>query len=316
VKRRAVLANSVLLPIAAKAQPVRKRRVGVLLYSANESFLQGFKQAMREVGYVEGQNLELVLRDGEGRMDVAERQATNMVHDQVEVIVVWSTDGAVAAKRATQRIPIAVSVADPLGSGLVKSLARPEANITGVSSSAFEVAAKRVELLVEALPGVRALAFLGLKNETNMARFLEISKAAAARSGVDMRLAEVPAPTQFEAPITEAVRAGAQGLVLQQYFYAHNAAIAELALRLRLPAAGWQRPFVEAGGLLAFGAAPEDTYFRLARCVERLLAGVAPADLPIQQATRTPLYINLKTAKLLGLSLSPLLLTRADEVIE
>ena len=316
MKRRALLAATILLPLSARAQPARKRRVGILMPSSNDSFLQGFKRAMHEIGLVEGQNVEYVLRNGENSNDLTDRAAAELVRHEVEVIVVWSTDAAEAAKRATRRIPIAASVADPLGSGLVKSLARPEGNLTGVSASAFEVSAKRVELLIEAMPGVRSLAFLGLKGEANMPRFLEISKAAAARSVVDMRLAEAPAPTQFEEPILEAVRAGAQGLVLQQYFYAHSAPIAKLALRLRLPTAGWQRPFVEAGGLLAFGAAPEDTYLRLARCVERLLAGVAPADLPIQQATRTPLYINLKTAKLLGLSLSPLLLTRAEEVIE
>ena len=300
-----------------RAQPApRKRRVGILLYSANEAFLKGFTKALQEAGYIEGRNLEIVYRDGEGRDELMDRGAIELVRAGVEVIVVWSTGAAEAAKRATQRIPIVASVADPLGSGLVKSLARPEANLTGVSSLAFEISAKRAGLLCEAVPGMRAMAFLGLRDEPNLPLFFDLSKAAAARAGVEMRLAEARGPQDLEAAIATAVRDGAQGLVLQQIFYPQSSTIAGLALRFRLPAIGWQKPFAEAGGLIAFGSSPEDNYRRLARYVDRLLAGVPPADLPVEQATRTELIINQRTAKLLGVSISPLLLARADEVIE
>jgi putative tryptophan/tyrosine transport system substrate-binding protein len=303
--------------LGVRAQPAsRKPRVGILLYAANDTFRQGFTQALRETGYVEGQNLEIVYRDGEGRDELLDRRAVELVRAEVEVIVVWSTSAAEAAKRATQRIPIVASVADPLGSGLVKSLARPEANLTGVSSLAFEISAKRVDLLCEALPGVRSMAFLGLRDEPNLPLFLDLSKAAAARAGVEMRLAEVRGPQDFESAIAAAVRDGAQGLVLQQIFYPQSSTIAGLALKFRLPAIGWQKPFAEAGGLIAFGPLPEDNYRRLARYVDRLLAGVPPADLPIEQATRTELIINQRAAKLLGVAIPPLLLARADEVIE
>src|SRR5204863_5918942 len=166
----------------ASAQPApRKRRIGVLVYLPNELFFRSFTQAMREVGYVEGQNLEILQRNGEGRDDLLARQAAELVREQVDLIVVWSTNAAEAAKRATKTIPILVSVADAVGSGLIQSLARPEANLTGVSSMSFEVAEKRVSLLTEALPGLRRLAFLGLRGEANMLRFFEISKGAAAK---------------------------------------------------------------------------------------------------------------------------------------
>ncbi len=301
----------------ARAQPAsRKRRVGLLLFSANDAFRKGFSQAMREAGYVEGQNLEIVYRDGEARNDLLDQRAAELVRTEVEVIVVWATDAAEAAKRATQRIPIVVAVADPLGSGLVKSLARPEANLTGTSSMAFEISEKRAGLLCEALPDVRTMAFLGLRREFNMPRFFDISKAAAARAGVELRLVEVDGPKDFEPAMAAAVRDGARGLILQQIFYSQSPVIAALALKFRLPAIGWQRPFAEAGGLLAFGSVPADTYRRLAHYVDRLLAGVPPASLPIEQAVRTDLIINQRTAKLLGVSISPLLLARADEVIE
>jgi putative ABC transport system substrate-binding protein len=316
VKRRTVLVTTALLPFAARAQPARKRRVGVLLFSANPTFVRSLAQAMHEIGYVEGQNLELIVRDGVGRADLLERGAAELVREQVEAIVVWSTDAALAAQRATRQVPIVASVADPLGSGLVKSLARPESNLTGISSQSFEVAGKRIELLIQALSAVRSIAFLGLKNEFNLARFLEVSRAVASKAGVDVRLAEAPTAAQFEATMTEAVKLGAQAMVLQQIFLPQSTAIAALALALKLPTAGWQRPFVEAGGLLSFGAVPEDNYLRLARMLDRLLAGMKPADLPVEQATRTELLVNVRTARLLGVTLPPLLLARADEVIE
>lgn len=319
MKRRGFLAaaTGAMAPMpAAWAQPARRRKIGILLYSGNDAFEQGFLKALRDVGYVDGQNIEIVRRDGKANDALLQQYAQELVREPVDVIVAWSTDTVAAAMRATSAIPIVAAVADPQRSGLVKSLARPEANFTGISSQAFEISAKRVDLLIETLPGVAKLAFLGLRGEANMRRFFETSKAAANQAGVEMLLAEVAGPADLERAITAAMRDGAQGLSLQQIFYPQSSAIAELTRRLKLPAIGWQRPFAEAGGLLAFGTLPEDNYRLLARYVDRVLAGVPVAKLPFEQAMRSELIVNQRTARLLGVSLPIVLLARADEVIE
>lgn len=319
MKRRVFFAaaTGAMAPLsAAWAQPVRKRRIGILLYSANDAFEQGFRKALGEAGYVDGQNIEIVRRDGKANDALLQQYAAELVREPVDVIVVWSTDTVAIAMRATSTIPIVGSVADPVRSGFIKSLARPEANFTGVSSQAFEISAKRIDLLIEALPGVRKLAFLGLRGEANMQGFFDTSKAAASKAGVEMLLAEATGPQDLERAIAAAVRDGAQGLALQQIFYPQSKAIAELTVRLKLPAIGWQRPFTDAGGLLAFGTLPEDNYRLLARYVDRVLAGVPVAKLPVEQAMRSALIVNQRTAKLLGVSLPMVLLARADEVIE
>lgn len=319
MKRRGFLAAAAgaMAPASVSwAQAVRKRRIGIFLYSANDAFEQGFLKALREAGYVDGQNVEIIRRDAKANDALLQQYAAELVRERVDVIVVWSTDTVATAMRATSTIPIVGAVADPLRSGLVKSLARPEANFTGISSQAFEISAKRIDLLVEALPGVAKLAFLGLRGEANMKRFFDISREAASKAGVEMMLAEVAGAPDLERAMTAAVRGGAQGLALQQIFAPQSKTIAELALRLRLPAIGLQRQFAEAGGLLAFGVLPEDNYRLLARYVDRVLAGVPVANLPIEQAMRSELTVNQRTARLLGVSLPMMLLARADEVIE
>jgi putative ABC transport system substrate-binding protein len=301
----------------AVAQPAaRKRRIGLLFYIPNAAFERGFIQAMREVGFVEGENLEVVRRDGQESDERLDRMAQDLVRERVELIVVWSTNAAEAAKRATTTLPILVQVADPVGSGLIKSLARPEANITGISSNAFGISEKRVHLFIEALPAARRLGFLGLRGESNMNRFLEVSKGAASRAKATMELVEVADTRSIEAAIAAAKRADLEGLVLQQIFYPQNAEVAALTLKYRMPAISWQRTFTDAGGLMAYGATPEDNYQRTARMAVKLLSGIKPADLPVEQPTRTELTVNLRTARQLGLTLPPSFLGRADDVIE
>lgn len=259
MKRRALVAAMGALLVApnAGAQPARRRKIGILLYSANDAFEQSFIKTLRDAGYVDGQNIEIVRRDGKADEALLQQYAQELVRERVDVIVVWSTDAVATAMRATSTIPIIGAVADPLRSGLVKNLARPEANF-----------------------------------------------------------AEVAGPQDLERGITQAMHEGAQGLALQQFFFSQSRAIAELTLCLKLPAIGWQRPFVEAGGLIAFGTMPDDNYRLLARYVDKVLAGVPVANLPIEQAVRSELIVNQRTARMFGLSLPPLLLARADEVIE
>ena len=319
MRRRGFLAVSTGALTAASgaaAQSTRKRRIGILLHSANDAFEQGFLKALRDAGYVNGQNIELLRRDGKANDALLQQGAADLVRERVDVIVLWSTDAAAAAMRATSTIPIVGQLADPLRSGLIKSLARPEANFTGISSLAFDITAKRVGMLSEALPDARTFAFIGLRGEANMKAFFETSQEAAAKAGVEMKLSEATGPQDLERAIIAALREGAQGLLLQQIFDPRSAEIAEIALRLRLPAIGGQRLFAEAGGLLAFGTRPEDNYRLLARYVDRVLSGVPVANLPFEQAMRSVLIVNLRTARLLSLSLPLVLMARADEVID
>jgi putative tryptophan/tyrosine transport system substrate-binding protein len=311
MRRRATLLG--LAGVLAGAEGTRaqssvaKRRIGILTATTNEAFFTELKQALAEIGYEEGRNIEIIFRDGRERADSIEQEAQDLVGANVEVIVVWSTGPAQAAMRATQRIPIVALVADATGSGLVKSLARPEANITGLSAQAFTLTAKRVEFLLEALPQARSLAFVGLVGEPNMRRFYDIARKAA-HGGIEMRLIEVRGANEIE-PALAAVRGDIGGMTFQPIFNPHSRELGALTQKLKLPAAGSYRTFAQAGGLMSIDAVLPEMLRRIARYVDRLLAGVAVADLPFEQAARFHTSSNLRTAAALGLA-------RADEVIE
>jgi putative ABC transport system substrate-binding protein len=318
MKRRAALLGlsaTLAATSGARAQaPVAKRRIGLLTSSTNPGFVAGIKKALQDAGYEEGRSIEILYRDGQGRPELIEQAAQELVRANVEIIVVWATGGAQAAMRATQHVPIVAQVADAIGAGLVKSVARPEGNITGVSSLSFNLTSKRVELLLEMLPRARTLAFVGLTGEPNMRRFYDIARNAT-RPGVEQRLIEVRGAEEFE-PVVRAARADLDGLTMQQIFGPQSAALGAMAQRLELPACGVNRSFAEAGGLMAIEAVLEEAYRRLAHHVDRLFAGVPVANLPFEQPSRTFTVINLRAAARLGLTPSPSLVGRADEVIE
>jgi putative ABC transport system substrate-binding protein len=315
MNRRAALLGlaSLSLSLPATAQGAR-RRVGILVASTNDAFVAGLRKALREEGYEEGRNLDLVIRDGKGQPPLIEQAARDLVAARVEVIVAWATGAAQAAGRATRTIPIVAQVADAVGAGIVGSLARPEGNITGISSLSFDFAAKRVELLLEALPRARVLGFVGLRGEPNQQRFFEIARRAT-RPGVEQRMIEIDGVDGFEAAVT-AVRGEIDGLTMQQIFYPESARIGEVLRRLRVPACGADRTFTEAGGLMAFDAYLEQGYQRMASYVEQLLAGTPISKLPFEQLSRTYLVLNMRAAAELGIAVPPTLLARADEVIE
>jgi len=289
------------------------RRVGVITSSTNEPFVAGLKRALRHVGYEEGRNLEIVFRDGRGQQDTIERSVQEVVDAKIDVMVVWATAGVQAAMRATQRIPIVAQVADALSVGVVSNLARPEANVTGVSSQTFEVAGKRVELLLEVMPQARRLAFVGLSGEPNVQRFYEAARPT--RPGVEQRLIEVRGIDEIE-PAVSAMRTELDGLTVQQIFNPHAAVLAAMAQRLKLPMCGTTRTFTQAGGLMAFESDPEESYRRLAHHVQRVLAGVPVANLPFERVSRFQLSLNLRAAAALDLKMGPMFIARADEVIE
>lgn len=318
MKRRAALltiAGGVLGSRGALAQAASRKRLGILVFTRNDPFLNGFKRALKDLGYEEGRNLEIVFRDGQGRADLTEKGARELVEAKVDAILVWATGPGQAAMRATRSIPIVVQMADPLSSGLVSSLARPEANVTGISTIAFDIAGKRIDLLMEVLPRVKTMAFVGLAGEPNVGRFFDIARSRA-RRGVDVKLIEVKAAAEIEGALSAAVREGVQAVALQQIFDPDNGALGAAVKRLNLPAVGGQRSFTEAGGLLSLGVDSRESFRALARYVERVFAGTPVASLPVQQMTRTLLTINQQSARQLGLTIPQTMLASADEVID
>jgi putative ABC transport system substrate-binding protein len=327
--RRTFLAGTgtVLLasPLAAEAQQTGKvPRIGFLggrTPSDTSPLLDAFRQGLRELGWVEGQNIVIDYRYAEGRFDRLPELAAELVRLKVDIIVAaGGTPTAAAAKNATGTIPIVmIAVRDPVGTGLIASLARPGGNVTGLSDSAgLEIFGKQLEQLKEAVPKVRRVAILS--NPANLYHPLAIRELnAAARSlGVQLQLLEARGPNEFDGAFAAMAkeRVGALLVLPDAMFNLHRTRLADLAARSRLPAAyGW-REYVEAGGLMSYGPSLRDLYRRSATFVDKILKGAKPGDLPVEQPTKFELVINLKTAKALGLTIPQSLLQRADELIQ
>jgi putative ABC transport system substrate-binding protein len=309
-------------PLAAEAQQARKvYRIGVLertsmaLSAAN---LGAFRQGLREFRYVEGQNLVIEYRYAEGRDDRLADLATELVRLKVDLILARGTPAALAAKNATGTIPVVMAASgDPLGTGIVASLARPGGNVTGLSAFVRELQAKRVELLSEMVPGIARVA--GLFNMSNPAIPLEWKEVEmAARSlGIQPQLLDVRTLEDlgraFDAAITQ--RADVLVVGINGLTQTNRRLIVDLAAKHRLPAIYAGREFVDAGGLISYGVSYPDLYYRAASFVNKIFKGTKPADLPVEQPTKFELVINLKTAQALGLTIPPMLLFQADEVI-
>ncbi len=314
----------VAAPLTADAQQAGKvPRIGFLgtrTLSDTSPFLDAFRQGLRELGWVEGQNIVIDYRFAEGRFDRLPDLAAELVRLKVAIIVAAPTPAAVAAKKATETIPIvAIAVGDPVGIGLIASLAHPGGNVTGLSFSVgLEIAGKGLELLKETVPKVRRVAILS--NPGNPGQPLSIRELnVGARSlGVQLQLLEVRGPNEFDgafaAMATE--RVGALLVVADSMFNLHRTQLADLAARSRLPAAYGLRENVEAGGLMSYGPSLRDLFRRSATYVDKILKGAKPGDLPVEQPTKFELVINLKTAKALGLTIPQSVLSRADQVIE
>jgi len=282
--------------------------------------LDAFRQGLRELGWVEGQNLVIDYRSAEGKLDRLPDLAAELVRLKVDIIVAVPTPAAAAAKNAIETIPIVmIGVGDPVGTGLIASLARPGGNATGLSFSVgLEIAGKLLELLKETVPKVRRVAILS--NPANPVQPLLIREVnVAARSlGVQLQHLEARGPNEFDGAFAAMAkeRVGALLIVADGMLIFHRTRLADLAARSRLPAAyGW-REHVEAGGLMSYGPSLRDLFRRAATYVDKILKGAKPADLPVEQPTKFELVINLKTAKALGLTIPQSVLGRADQVIE
>ena len=316
------LASALAVPLAAEAQAVGNvPRIGYLSSDfANSRPIEAFRQGLRELGWVEGQNIVIDHRFAEGRFDRLPDLATELVQLKVEVIVAGAAPVAVAAKNATGTIPIVMfGVGDPVGLGLIASLARPGGNVTGLSFSVgMDTFGKGLELLKEALPKVRRVAVLW--NPANPAHAAAIGnvKAAAGSLAVPLQLLEAREPNQFEGAFAAMakLRVDALLIVSDGMFVLHRARLTDLAAKNRLPSMHGVREMVEAGGLMSYGPSIVAAWRRAAFFVDRILKGANPADLPVEQPTKFELVINLKTAKALGLTIPPSLLLRADHLVE
>ena len=308
--------------LAAGAQQVeRAYQVGLLTLGADPTrsgFWQKFLEAMRELNYVEGRNLIVRRAFADGKADRMRGLVADLVQAKVDAIVTTSTLETLAAKRATSTIPIVMTVVpDPVEQGLVASLARPGGNITGLTSVVPGISQKYVELLREAVPLASRFAVVGAPNSP----FPEIRRelqAAARHFGITLSFIEIKDPDDFDPALARAKKDGAGGIIaaLGAFTYAHRVKLVQLALKHRLPGIYWARDYVEAGGLMSYGASFDDVGRRAAYFVDRILKGAKPADLPVEQPTKFELVINLRTAKALGLTIPQTLLVRADQVIE
>jgi putative ABC transport system substrate-binding protein len=310
--------------LAADAQPAGEvRQIGYLAggsATVTPRTVEAFRQGLREFGWIEGRNIVIDYRFAEGRLDRLPDLAAELVRLKVEVIVAGPTPAAVAARKATATIPIVMwGVGDPVGLGLIANLARPGGNVTGVS---FSVGAgtvgKGLELLKEIVPKVRRVAVLSNPANPSHAATIGDVKGAARSLGVQLQLLEAQSVAEFDGVFAAMAkeRAGALLVVTDTVFLLHRARLADLTTKHRLPSMHGIAEYVEAGGLMSYGASGSYFLGRAASVVDKILKGAKPADLPVEQPTKFELVINLKTAKALGLTIPPSLLLRADQVIE
>jgi putative ABC transport system substrate-binding protein len=285
--------------------------------------VQAFQQGLRDLGYVEGQNIKIEYRYTDlalrGHPGLFPRYAAELVRLKPEVIVVSVTEAALAVKQATSTIPIVtVSVHDPVAAGLVASLARPGGNVTGLSRQSRDLIGKNLQLLKESVPGIKRVVALVSSEDPLKPTMVADAEEAARSLGVQLKVVEASAPTAFEGAFSamHSDKADAVLVLGGGAFYLNRTHIADLALRNRLPSVFQNREFVEVGGLLSYAPSTTSNYRRAAIFVDKILKGAKPADLPIEQPTKFELVINLKTAKALGLTIPPSLLLRADQVID
>jgi ABC-type uncharacterized transport system substrate-binding protein len=326
IRLAVVLALSLTLALlAAEAQqPVKVPRIGFLSANSpsdprNAGLLGAFREGLRDLGYVEGQNIAIEFRWAEGKYDRLPGLAAELVSLKVDIIIAAALPAIRAAAQATGSIPIVMATSlDPMAAGLVAGLARPGGNITGLSAMAPDLVGKQLELLKEVVPKVSRVALLGNPANPGTAPMVRRAQDAARELGVRLQPLEARGPSEIDRAFAAMTRerAGALIVLLDVMFAEHRARIADLAAKHRLPAVYGLQEYAEAGGLMVYGSSFVERFRRAATFVDKILKGAKPADLPIEQPTKFELVINLKTAKALGLTIPQSLLQRADQVIE
>jgi putative tryptophan/tyrosine transport system substrate-binding protein len=311
---------AVMWPLAARAQqPERIRRIGLLSPGQTDRIGALIIEALRQLEWIEGKNVSFEIRYADNDADRLTQIAAELVRLNVDVIVARGTLGPLAAKRATATIPIVMmSSGDPLVSGLVASLARPGGNITGMSLMAPDLGGKRLEILKDMLPPLSHVAILWNAANPYAARVYRETESAARKLGVEVHSVEVRTGGDFGGALEAALRQhpGALVTVEDPLTMNYRNLIAEFAAKNRLPTIYGLREYVDAGGLMSYGASLPEQVRRAAGYVDKILKGASPSDLPVEQPTKFELVINLKTAKALGLNVPNTLIGRADEVIE
>ena len=309
------------LPVGA--QDARKiPRIGVLASISEDrapQMLKAFVQGLRELGYVEGQTIAIEWRSAADRPDRLPELAAELVKLNIDVIVAPSNTAVAAAKKATATIPIVMVLAsDPVALGFVESFARPRRNITGLTSQATDLTAKRLQLLKETVPHLSRLAILVDPSEPERLDQARHTQAAARAFKLDVQLVEVRSPGELDAAFASVTRHGAGGVLYgaSAMFLAERAQLARHALKRQLPTLCFAPQYVESGCLMSYSADFVDLYRRAAYYVDRILKGVKPGDLPVERPTEFTLAINLKTAKALGITMPPSIVTLADEVVK
>ena len=300
---------------ATRAQQIRVRRVGALILgnADADAFRMELREGLSNAGYVEGRNVLFDIRSAEGRVDMLPKLAAELVAAKVDVLIALYTPCVRAAQQATRDIPIVAIIANPVETGFMASLARPGGNITGVSLMAAEAHGKCVEVFGEMLPSVRKVAALGNAGDPFMPLFLEKVHLAGKAAGVEILPVSVRGADEIDAAIATIRKNGAGALIVQGSL--PSRAVADVALKRRVPAGTFTRSFVEAGGLMSYGPNAARSFQRGVYFAIKILQGSKPAELPAEQPTHFELVINLKTAKALGVSVPASLLARADDVI-
>jgi putative ABC transport system substrate-binding protein len=316
------LGGALSVPLELEAQEKKTARIGrlsPLSAEADAANLAAFRERMRELGWTEGRNVTVETRFADGQAARLPRLAEELVRLRVDVILAGSSAGALAAKAATTAIPIVmVTTGDPVADGIVKSLARPGANVTGVTAIGQALNTKRLELIKEAVPGASRVGVIANPGSLYTAQLVEDRERAARTLALDVRLFEVREPKNFEAAFAAVHTERMDALMVHTnaLFITHRKRIVELAARNRVPAVYGEREFVEAGGLMFYGASLRDMYRDAAVYVDKILKGAKPANLPIEQPAKLDLIINMKAAKALGIAIPPSVLARADRIVE
>jgi putative ABC transport system substrate-binding protein len=321
MKRRAflgVLGGTVAWPLVGRAQQPKMSRIGVLVIGNADVPLFGseLREGLRELGRIEGQHYLIEFRSAEGQLDRLPELASELVGLKVDVIIALFTPCALAAKQATREIPIVILTGDPLGTGLVASLSRPGGNITGLSQMGAETHGKCVELFRDMLPSKRQVALIANGADPTFAKsFLQQANVAGSSAGSEIGpIVTVRGPDELEAAFATVIKENAGAVVFQASLPTKR--MVDLSLAHRMPSATIIRAFVEIGGLMSYGSDGPAMFKRTATFVHKILRGENPASIPIEQAIKFELAINLKTAKAIGVVVPPALLGRADQVIE
>ena len=310
-------------PFAAEAQPAGTRRIGLLETSspspARVRLWETLRQRLRELGYLEGQNIAFESRFADGKTDRLPGLAAELVALKVDVIVTSGTPASLAAKQATRTIPIVMAqLADPVGAGLVASLGRPGGNVTGLTTQDADLSGKRLEMLLQVVPKVSRFAVLIDETSPGSMLIARGTQVAAQSLGVQLRSLGVRGPEELDGAFSAMKEARAGALIVESssLLFTSRTRLADLALKNRLPTMFAQKEYAEAGGLMAYSADFSDLFRRTATFVDKILKGRKPSDLPVEQPMKFELVINLKTAKQIGLTIPQSLLYRADKVIK